>query len=117
MSALLSETKLQRSYASSIDSTGEAISSLTPELVIALCGPIGSPLHQSAMQIKNTLAEFEYQTEIVRLSDLIRLNAKKVNIALDADTKFDEIQSLIKLVMGCGKILVTMFLQSLPLQK
>ncbi len=57
-------------------------------------------MHQSAMQIKNTLAEFEYQTEIVRLSDLIRLNAKKVNIALDADTKFDEIQSLIKIGDG-----------------
>ena len=27
-----------------VDATGEATASLTPELVIALCGPIGSPL-------------------------------------------------------------------------
>lgn len=79
----------------SVNSTGEAIGSLTPELVIALCGPIGSPLHETARQIKNTLAEFNYQTEIVRLSDLIRLNAKKVELEVVTSSEFHKIQSLI----------------------
>jgi deoxycytidylate deaminase len=66
-------------------------------LVIALCGPIGSPLHETAQQIKNTLAEFNYQTETVRLSNLIRLNAKKAGVSVDTSSKFHEIQSLIKI--------------------
>lgn len=81
----------------SVNATGEAISSLTPELVIALCGPIGSPLHETARQIKNTLAEFNYQTEIVRLSNLIRLNAKNVHLPVNTNSKFQEIQSLIEI--------------------
>lgn len=78
-----------------VDATGEAVGSLTPELVIALCGPIGSPLHQAATQIANTLREFNYQTETLRLSALIRLNAKKVGKTVDASSKFCEIKSLI----------------------
>ena len=78
-----------------VDATGEAVGSLTPELVIALCGPIGSPLHEAATQIANTLREFNYQTETVRLSALIRLNAKKVGKAVDSASKFREIKSLI----------------------
>jgi deoxycytidylate deaminase len=78
-----------------VDATGEAVASLTPELVIALCGPIGSPLHEAATQIENTLAEFRYQTETVRLSSLIRLNAKKVGKTIDSTSKFTEVKSLI----------------------
>ncbi len=81
----------------SVNATEEAVGSLTPELVIALCGPIGSPLHETAQQIKNTLVEFNYQTEIVRLSDLIRLNAVIVDIPIDGASKFGEVQSLIKI--------------------
>lgn len=80
-----------------VNATTEAIGSLTPELVIALCGPIGSPLHETARQITNTLAEFNYQTETVRLSNLIRLNAKKVDLQIDTSSKFREVQSLIKI--------------------
>lgn len=80
-----------------INSTGEAVGSLTPELVIALCGPIGSPLHQTAKQIENVLSEFKYQTETVLLSDLIRLNAEKVNLAVDNSSQFGLVQSLIKI--------------------
>jgi len=98
MSASAAATAREIPQASaSVNATGEAIGSLTPELVIALCGPIGSPLHETARQIKNTLAEFNYQTEIVRLSDLIRLNAKKVDLPVDTSSKFHEIQSLIKI--------------------
>ncbi len=78
-----------------IDSTSEASSSLTPELVIALCGPIGSPLHEAATQVANTLREFNYRTEALRLSDLIRLNAEKTSTSIDTSSKFNEIQSLI----------------------
>lgn len=79
-----------------VDSTSEANDSLTPELVIALCGPIGSPLHEAATQVKNTLNDFNYKTEILRLSDLIRLNAEMTQEGLDTTSKFTEIRSLIK---------------------
>ena len=78
-----------------VDATSEAGSSLTPELVIALCGPIGSPLHEAATQISNTLREFNYKTETLRLSTLIRLNAEKTSKKVDLTSKFSEIQSLI----------------------
>lgn len=80
-----------------IDATKEASSSLTPELVIALCGPIGSPLHEAALQIINTLQEFGYKTKALRLSDLIRLNANATNISVDNSSKFAEINSLIQI--------------------
>jgi len=79
-----------------VDGTGEAVASLTPELVIALCGPIGSPLHAAADQVANALSEFGYVTEKIRLSNLIRLNASVVGIDIAADSKFSEIESLIK---------------------
>lgn len=79
----------------SINATVEALSSITPELVIALCGPIGSPLHETARLIKNTLDEFNYQTETIRLSDLVRLNSNKVNLPLDTSSRYSEIRSLI----------------------
>lgn len=85
------------SQARDINSTGEAVESLTPELVIALCGPIGSPLHQTATQIRNALNEFNYRSEVIRLSNLIKLNAKNVSATVDASTKFKEIESLINI--------------------
>ena len=51
------------SSTTSVDATSEASGSLTPELVIALCGPIGSPLHEAAAQISYTLQDFNYKTE------------------------------------------------------
>lgn len=78
-----------------VDATHEATSSLTPEIVIALCGPIGSPLHQAAEQICAALTEYGYTSERIRLSELIRLNAYKVDISIDASSRFREIKSLI----------------------
>ncbi len=48
-------------------------SSHTAELVIALCGPIGSPIHKVAEAIKHRLeSEFGYERcEIIRLSKII----------------------------------------------
>lgn len=79
-----------------VDATGEASDSLTPELVIALCGPIGSPLHEAATQIQHTLSDFNYKTEVLRLSNLIRLNAEMTRETVDTSSKFTEIESLIK---------------------
>lgn len=67
----------------------------TDEIVIALCGPIGSPLHDVADQIKRSLiSNFEYhECNIIKLSDLI----KKYNSgSVDSTTKFNEVNSLIK---------------------
>lgn len=82
---------------SNIDSTQEAKESITPELVIALCGPIGSPLHQAAIQIENALKEFGYATEYQKLSDLIRINSDKVGMVVDMTSKFNEVTSLINI--------------------
>lgn len=79
-----------------VDATAEARGSLTPELVIALCGPIGSPLHEAAGQIANALGEFGYLTETLRLSNLIRLNAEHTSVTLDDSSKYAAIRSLIQ---------------------
>ncbi len=82
--------------AKSVDSTFEATASLTPELVVALCGPIGSPLHETAAQIKNALNDFGYLTEPIRLSELIRINAGFVGVPIDRSSGYSEIDTLIK---------------------
>lgn len=79
----------------SVDSTKEAVASLTPELVLALCGPIGSPLHATATQAKSALSDFGYTTEIVRLSNIIRRNSGVIGKSIDTGSKFLEINSLI----------------------
>lgn len=79
----------------SVNSSAEATASLTPELVIALCGPIGSPLHETAEQICNALREHHYTCEKIRLSELIKINAPKVDTGIDDSSRFKEIKSLI----------------------
>ncbi len=45
----------------------------TNELVFALCGPIGSPLHAVAAELNKLLTEkFDYECETIRLSEFIR---------------------------------------------
>lgn len=80
----------------SIDSTFEANASLTPELVVALCGPIGSPLHETAIQVKSAINEFGYRTETIRLSDLIRINAEIAKVPIDETSRHSEIRTLIQ---------------------
>ncbi|OWU65155.1 MAG: CMP deaminase [Armatimonadetes bacterium Cent15-Ar3] len=82
--------------AKAVDSTVEVTASLTPELVVALCGPIGSPLHETAIQIGNALGNFGYRTEVIRLSELIRFNADLAGVTIDKSTRFSEIESLIR---------------------
>jgi deoxycytidylate deaminase len=79
----------------SIDATGEATASLTPELVVALCGPIGSPLHETADQIENALRGYGYEVEKVRLSDFIRLNAHGLDAEIRTDERLNQAKDLI----------------------
>ncbi len=53
----------------------------TAELVIALCGPIGSPLHDVADMVKDVLATtFSYEKcEVIRLSNFIVAQARRAN--------------------------------------
>jgi hypothetical protein len=46
----------------------------TPELVIALCGPLGTPLHDVAKSIQDLLlSKYDYaDVSVIRLSDRIR---------------------------------------------
>lgn len=63
---------LERSSTSLVESTH------TDELVIALCGPIGTPLHDVALGIGESLREvFGYQIENVRLSTFIEEFAQR----------------------------------------
>lgn len=74
----------------------------TSELVIALCGPMGSPLHNVADAIKDALLDkFAYdKCSVVRLSDFIRDHFKKVGEpnAIPAEPKSAKVEALI----DCG---------------
>lgn len=65
----------------------------TSELVIALCGPIGSPLHDVAETLQDTLTNtFGYEKcEIIRLSKLIEEERSLTNFK----NEFERIESLI----------------------
>lgn len=63
-------------------STGEVIETThTDELVIALCGPMGSPLHEVATKLQEMLqSSFKYETcTIIRLSGFIEAHAKRAS--------------------------------------
>lgn len=71
----------------------EVQSTHTAELVIALCGPIGGPLHVVAKILKRLLVEqFAYECEIIRLSEIIEKRAGDVPNA----PRFERIKSLIE---------------------
>jgi deoxycytidylate deaminase len=81
-------------------STSDVIASThTDELVIALCGPIGSPIHQVGEKIKEMLQEtFAYdECTVIRLSSFIEDHANRSipNIPISTSSQFDRIQDLI----------------------
>lgn len=79
-------------------STTEMISSThTEELVIALCGPIGSPLHNVGGAIERMLMDSFGYTDCtyLKLSDFIAEHAHTVDVPIPEDPAFDRIQSLI----------------------
>ncbi|WP_429867425.1 anti-phage dCTP deaminase [Escherichia coli] len=80
---------------STINATQEIKDSVTPEIIIALCGPIGSPLHETAEQISFSLKKYGYKTYDIRLSDLIRINSKYTSINIDESTNLKKFKSLI----------------------
>jgi deoxycytidylate deaminase len=61
----------------------------TGELVIALCGPIGSPLHEVAENIQGRLREvFDYEEcSQIRLSEFIETHAGLVNVPIPENTE------------------------------
>jgi deoxycytidylate deaminase len=69
------------------------LSSHTGELVIALCGPIGSPLHKVASALKARLEDdFDYKfCDIIRLSSLIERYGKKA----PEHPRYDRVKALI----------------------
>ncbi|HEX3862596.1 MAG TPA: anti-phage dCTP deaminase [Stellaceae bacterium] len=69
------------------------ISSHISELVIALCGPIGSPLHEVSEAIKIKLeSDFGYECKQIRLSKVIE---EHTTVASESST-YDRIKALIK---------------------
>jgi deoxycytidylate deaminase len=75
----------------------QIIASHTPELVIALCGPIGSPLRAVGEELKSILREtFHYdECKVIRLSEFIRQHAKNVDVEIPTTSAYDRIQALI----------------------
>lgn len=67
------DSKKSESIDEKYDARKKIESTHTSELVIALCGPIGSPLHEVADTIKKVLLkEFDYEKcEILKLSEFI----------------------------------------------
>ena len=66
----------------------------TSELVIALCGPIGSPIHKIADALKTKLErDFFYEKcEIIRLSDLITKHSEPISTS----SSYGRVRGLIK---------------------
>lgn len=69
----------------------------TQELVIALCGPIGSPLHEVAQSFEDILkTEFGYtECKKIRMSQLIDTHAKQVSISIPSQYGFDRVKAQI----------------------
>lgn len=76
-------------------STTTTASTLSDELVIALCGPIGSPIHKVASLFGSVLADrYGYEAKpVIRLSDIIQEHTESV----PEKPMFDRINRLIGL--------------------
>lgn len=69
----------------------------TEEMIIALCGPIGSPVHEVARTLSTMLEDtFGYSScRIVRLSKFIEQYSGKVGVSIPAAQSFDRINAQI----------------------
>ena len=82
------KSKLQSLQKSSL----EVKTTHTEELVIALCGPIGSPIHKVSEEIKTILEDrFNYTCKIIKLSKIIEDMGGKE----ESGKRFDRVQELI----------------------
>lgn len=78
---------LRRSTNPNVTAQGDIDKTLTAELVIALCGPMGTPLHAVAQVFQKLLQEQDFRytkVEIIRLSQQIR---DKAGLGPDATTE------------------------------
>lgn len=84
-------------FSDNISATRRVSNTHTEELVIALCGPIGSPLHDVADAIEAKLEGIFGYSECrkIRLSDLIQQHAHKVGATIDLSSPFKKINSQI----------------------
>lgn len=83
----------------SSENSVEEIKSLhTPELILALCGPIGSPLHDVAENINSLLVtKFGYEkVEIIKMSDFIAKYAESLKVSVP-ENGFQRMQTMIEL--------------------
>lgn len=68
----------------------------TDELVIALCGPIGTPLHEVAETLDQLLTgSFGYTVKRLRLSDYIKRSFEKGGKKIDGLTPYERFKALI----------------------
>ncbi|KGX65947.1 cytidine and deoxycytidylate deaminase zinc-binding region family protein [Burkholderia pseudomallei TSV28] len=81
------------------DSRASVKETQTEELVIALCGPIGSPIKRVGQEIAEILKhDYAYDVEIIRLSEFVREKAPEVlNKSVDGSSEYNRVQSLIQL--------------------
>jgi deoxycytidylate deaminase len=81
------------------DSRDRVKSTQTEELVIALCGPIGSPIKRVGQEIYEVLREqYAYDVEIVRMSEFIRTKSLELfGEMVDDTSEFKRLNSLIGL--------------------
>ena len=81
------------------DSRDSVKKTQTEEIVIALCGPIGSPIKQVGQEIAEVLHhEYGYESEIIRLSEfLTRKSAEIFDLTVDDSSEFKRINALIEL--------------------
>lgn len=82
---------------SGVRSTESIRKTHTPELVIALCGPIGSPMHEVASKVADMLIEFFNYEKCpkIRLSEFINKYAEKVGMSIADKPTFDRINDQI----------------------
>lgn len=85
-----------RQTANLFNTREELDSTRTTELVLALCGPIGSDIHKVGQKLQELLKrDFGYQyCEIIRLSEIIREQSKGTQVPND---EYEKLNKLIKL--------------------
>ncbi len=72
MAQATSRVPLRELHAKGADAVLDIPTTHTPELIFALCGPIGSPLHTVASELEKKLADsYGYQCHVLRLSKFI----------------------------------------------
>ncbi|HDR9508371.1 deoxycytidylate deaminase [Burkholderia cepacia] len=81
------------------DSRASVKKTQTEELVIALCGPIGSPIKRVGQEIAEVLShDYGYDVEIIRLSQFLSDKSQEaLNLTVDETSEFKRVNSLIEI--------------------